>query len=515
MILPAFKGVEAVAAVPDLCNPRGFVIIDENQRSRKYRNIFSAGVCVAIPPVDKTPVPTGAPKTGFMIESMVHAICENIGAELKGQPVEARGTWNAICLADFGDTGAAFVALPQIPPRNVTWAREGKWVHLAKIAFEKYFLRKVRTGSITPIYEKYVLKHTGNRGPEAMTTRGGLVAAVRWRRLRRRRRGHATARRWTTPGRRRCSRTADSPPCGRRPRRRNSMQRPHGHSAGRRRGRRFVHQARRCAGLRLLLHRPADHAARDLRQRRLRDGFGDGDRPAVHQRPDLLEHRRGGGPQPRRGRAGDRRRSGPEAGSRRRLRRCTARAQGPRGRGEQRRELRIARQRRRATCSSANWCRRTICWPSRSRWRTRSSSDCAPPMRRDRAARCTTGGSASRWTGRPTRRHAAGADGLPAEIDALVEQALRATHGTRRPSTAGRGLRRHGEERTFARAAAARPDRRLHYLENRFLDDEEFLSAGVGVQWALFDGGQSRKRAASLDRNRARDRASSARTPSR
>jgi sulfide:quinone oxidoreductase len=96
-----------------------------------------------------------------MIESMVHAICENIGAELAGRPVEAKGTWNAICLADFGDTGAAFVALPQIPPRNVTWAREGKWVHLAKIAFEKYFLRKVKTGSITPVYEKYVLSTLG------------------------------------------------------------------------------------------------------------------------------------------------------------------------------------------------------------------------------------------------------------------------------------------------------------------------------------------------------------------
>ena len=106
-------------------------------------------MCVAIPPVEATPVPTGAPKTGFMIESMVSAICDNIAAETPAEPAEAQGTWNAICLADFGDTGAAFVALPQIPPRNVTWAREGRWVHLAKIAFEKYFLRKVRTGTIT------------------------------------------------------------------------------------------------------------------------------------------------------------------------------------------------------------------------------------------------------------------------------------------------------------------------------------------------------------------------------
>ena len=55
MMLPAFKGVDAVAAVPKLCNPRGFVLIDEYQRSKAYKNIFSAGVCVAIPPVEVTP----------------------------------------------------------------------------------------------------------------------------------------------------------------------------------------------------------------------------------------------------------------------------------------------------------------------------------------------------------------------------------------------------------------------------------------------------------------------------
>jgi sulfide:quinone oxidoreductase len=161
MMLPAFKGVEPVAAVPKLCNPRGFVLIDEFQRSKAYRNIFSAGVCVAIPPVEVTPVPTGAPKTGYMIESMVSAICENVAADVGGTPATARATWNAICLADFGDTGAAFVALPQIPPRNVNWFKKGKWVHLAKIAFEKYFMRKMKTGNSDPVYEKYVLKALG------------------------------------------------------------------------------------------------------------------------------------------------------------------------------------------------------------------------------------------------------------------------------------------------------------------------------------------------------------------
>ena len=157
MMLPAFKGVDAVAAVPNLCNPRGMVLIDEFQRSKAYRNIFSAGVCVAIPPVEVTPVPTGCPKTGYMIESMMTAICNNIANELLGKPAVAKGTWNAVCLADMGDTGAAFVALPQIPPRNVNWFKKGKWVHLAKIAYEKYFMRKLKKGTSEPIYEKYIM----------------------------------------------------------------------------------------------------------------------------------------------------------------------------------------------------------------------------------------------------------------------------------------------------------------------------------------------------------------------
>ena len=162
MMLPSFVGVDPVAAVPELVNPKGFVKIDEYQRSPAFKNIYSAGVCVAIPPVEDTPVPTGTPKTGYMIESMMTAIAHNLAADLdgKGQP-DARGSWSAICLADMGDTGAAFVAIPQIPPRNVTWFKKGKWVHLAKIAFEKYFIHKMKTGSSEPIYEKYTLKALG------------------------------------------------------------------------------------------------------------------------------------------------------------------------------------------------------------------------------------------------------------------------------------------------------------------------------------------------------------------
>ncbi len=162
MILPAFKGVDAVMKVgEELVNPRGFVKVDEFQRNPKWHNIYSVGVCIAIPPVEATPVPTGAPKTGYMIESMVESVKFNIKNDIMGYAPDHRPTWNAICLADMGDTGAAFVAMPQIPPRNTAWMKKGKWVHLAKIAFEKYFIRKMKTGNSEPVYEKYILKALG------------------------------------------------------------------------------------------------------------------------------------------------------------------------------------------------------------------------------------------------------------------------------------------------------------------------------------------------------------------
>jgi len=161
MMLPAFKGVDAVFGIEGLTNPRGFILIDPYQRNPTFKNIFSVGVCVAIPPVEVTPVPTGTPKTGYMIESMVTATAHNIRALLDGKEPAEKATWNAVCLADFGDTGIAFVALPQIPPRNVNWFSEGKWVHLAKIAFEKYFLRKIKKGNVGPFYENLTLRALG------------------------------------------------------------------------------------------------------------------------------------------------------------------------------------------------------------------------------------------------------------------------------------------------------------------------------------------------------------------
>jgi sulfide:quinone oxidoreductase len=163
MFLPAFRGVAAVRGIEGLTNPRGFILIDKYQRNPAFPNVFAVGVAVAIPPVGRTPLAVGVPKTGFMIESMVTATAENVAALIAGREPKAVATWNAVCLADFGDEGIAFVAQPQIPPRNVNWSSSGKWVHVAKVGFEKYFLRKIRQGKSETFYEKLALDALGIR----------------------------------------------------------------------------------------------------------------------------------------------------------------------------------------------------------------------------------------------------------------------------------------------------------------------------------------------------------------
>ncbi len=153
MMLPPFKGIEALQNLDGLVNPAGFVFVNKNQYNDKYNEIYGIGVCIAIPPMGNSLVPVGVPKTGYMIESMASAATDNIAAVLRGGEPTHEATWNAICLADFGDGGVAFIAKPQIPPRNVNKAFSGKMVHIGKVAFEKVFLSRLKRGKTSSLFE--------------------------------------------------------------------------------------------------------------------------------------------------------------------------------------------------------------------------------------------------------------------------------------------------------------------------------------------------------------------------
>ena len=85
---------------------------------------------------------------------MVTASALNIGQLVRGEEATHEATWNAICLADFGDSGVAFVGHAAKPAAQRQLGVERPWVHVAKVAFDHTSCNKVRAGTTEPYYEK-------------------------------------------------------------------------------------------------------------------------------------------------------------------------------------------------------------------------------------------------------------------------------------------------------------------------------------------------------------------------
>lgn len=165
MLIPPFRGLDLWKTIPGLTDDYGMILVDKHQQTMAYPNIFGVGVCVHIDPLEHTKVPTGVPKTGYMIESQGTAAVKNIRDMSQeggcSKPLHHVPLNNGLCITDFGKYGAVFVAMPQIPPRKHDYTITGKIGTLAKIAFEKYFLHKIETGDTDPYYEKYMLALVG------------------------------------------------------------------------------------------------------------------------------------------------------------------------------------------------------------------------------------------------------------------------------------------------------------------------------------------------------------------
>ncbi|HET9462943.1 MAG TPA: FAD-dependent oxidoreductase [Thiobacillus sp.] len=141
---PAFGGVPGVRASNGLVNERGLVVVDEYLRNPDYPNVFAIGACVAQPAVETTPVPVGAPDSVYSIQKAGEIAVQNILALIGEAPLASYEPQHAKWLTDMGHTGAAYLSEPQVPLRDINWMRQGRWVHQAKVDFEKYFVNKIR-----------------------------------------------------------------------------------------------------------------------------------------------------------------------------------------------------------------------------------------------------------------------------------------------------------------------------------------------------------------------------------
>ncbi len=150
---PAFRGAPGVRGASGLVNARGLVEVDEYLRNPSHSNVFAAGVCVAHETVAASPLDVGAPDSVYSIQQEVDTVVRNIVADMRGEALTSSATERARWLSDMGDSGAAYLSEPQVPLRDINWMRQGRWVHLAKVDFEKYFVNKVRlmpAGSSAP-----------------------------------------------------------------------------------------------------------------------------------------------------------------------------------------------------------------------------------------------------------------------------------------------------------------------------------------------------------------------------
>lgn len=150
MIIPPFLGAEVIRNSPGVGNDRGFIPTNGEYRHVKYPNIFAAGVAVAVNPPAPTPVPAGVPKTGYMSEVMAKVAAKNIVAEIKGGAKVEKPfpTIDALCILDAGNMGVIMITDRIFAPRKRQWLIPGPWGHWAKLAFEKYFLWKMRNGRV-------------------------------------------------------------------------------------------------------------------------------------------------------------------------------------------------------------------------------------------------------------------------------------------------------------------------------------------------------------------------------
>ncbi len=163
MILPSFLGA-AFLRESGLGNAKGFVPVTATYRHRDYPSLYALGVAVQLDQPEKTVVPMGLPKSGEMTEAMACAVAHNIAVDLGAiaKPYQTP-TLEALCFAEYGDTGIAYIAAPVVPDpatgkRRYSYAVRGRWVNWVKAAFEQYFMLKMQMGAGLPWFEALGLR---------------------------------------------------------------------------------------------------------------------------------------------------------------------------------------------------------------------------------------------------------------------------------------------------------------------------------------------------------------------
>lgn len=151
LILPAYRG-STLLRNSGLADSTGLVPVDGRGQHTGFLNIYAAGSCVAVRAPWKTPIAVGVNKTALPAEEMAFIAAHNIAAEIEGRPsleYPRYETFPAFLLLDAGESGVLVATDKMVPPRSSEFVIPSHTARWAKIAYEKYYLWKMRHGFIS------------------------------------------------------------------------------------------------------------------------------------------------------------------------------------------------------------------------------------------------------------------------------------------------------------------------------------------------------------------------------
>jgi sulfide:quinone oxidoreductase len=137
--IPPHRAPE-VAATSGLTAETGFLPVDRATLATTVEGVFAIGDVTTIPIAgDKF-----LPKAGVFAEEQANVVARNIAADFAGRPATATFDGTGACFVELGDGRAAFATgdFYAANAPDIRLRRPGRQWHLAKIAFEQYWMRR-------------------------------------------------------------------------------------------------------------------------------------------------------------------------------------------------------------------------------------------------------------------------------------------------------------------------------------------------------------------------------------